>query len=188
MEQSRPLVGVDASRRAKRRIATVLVIDVVGYGRHVAADPEGTLAAMRAGYRRLVRPILTANHGRVVKLMGDGVLAEFPFAAAALEAAVAIQQAFAMPSEPALIRRPLQLRAGLHVGEVFSQDNDIFGPTVNIAVRLEAAAPPGGILMSRDVCDHVTAPAAARLMDLGLIRLRHVDRPIHVVAAEIRPS
>lgn len=188
MEKLGPLVASEPPRPAKRRAAAVLVLDVVAYGRHVAADPEGTLAAMRAGYRRIVRPLVTDHGGRVVKLMGDGVLAEFPFAPAALEAAVAIQQAFAMSCEPALIRRPLQLRAGLHVGEVFSQDNDIFGPTVNIAVRLEAAAPPGGILMSRDVCDHVTAPAAARLMDLGLIRLRHVDRPIHVVAAEIRPS
>jgi class 3 adenylate cyclase len=188
VEKPRPLAAVAPARRPKRRSAAVLVLDVVAYGRQVAADPEGTLAAMRAGYRRIVQPLVTVNGGRIVKLMGDGVLAEFPFAAPALTAAVAIQQAFAMPGHQALIRHPLQLRAGLHVGEVIGQDSDIFGPTVNIAVRLEAAAPPGGILMSRDVCDHVDAPAAARLLDLGLIHLHHVDRPIHVVAAEIRPS
>lgn len=149
---------------------------------------DDTLAAMRAGYRRIVRPLVAGHDGRIVKLMGDGALAEFPFAPPALEAAVAIQQAFAMPREAALIRRPLQLRAGLHLGEVFGQDGDILGPTVNIAVRLEAAAPPGGILMSRAVCDRVTVPPAARFMDLGLIRLRHVERPVHVVAAEILAS
>jgi adenylate cyclase len=120
--------------------------------------------------------------------MGDGVLAEFPLAGSALDAAVGIQQAFATPRHPALLRRPLELRAGLHVGEVLSQDNDIFGPTVNIAVRLEGAARPGGILMSREVCDHVTVPPAARLLDLGLMRLRHVERPVHVVAAELLPA
>ena len=175
-------------RRTKRHTATVLVLDVVAYGRQVAADPDGTVAALQAGYRRIVRPLVTAHDGRVVKLMGDGVLAEFPFAHPALRAAVAIQQAFATPREAALIRRPLQLRAGLHVGEVLGLDGDILGPTVNIAVRLEAAAPPGGILMSREVGDRVTAPAGARLLDLGLIRLRHVEQPIHVVCAEIRPS
>ena len=187
METSETSAMVAPGRRTKRRMAAVLVLDVVGYGRQVALDPEGTLAAMRAGYRRIVQPRITANDGRVVKLMGDGVLAEFPLASEALEAAVAIQQAFAAPREPALIQHPLQLRAGLHVGEVFGQDSDIFGPTVNIAVRLEAAAPPGAIMMSREACDRVPVPTAARLLDLGLMRLRHVDRPLHVVVAEIRP-
>jgi class 3 adenylate cyclase len=175
-------------RRAKRRCAAVLVLDVVGYGRHVVADPDGTLAAMRAAYRRIVRPVVAEHEGRVVKLMGDGLLAEFAFAPAAFDAAVAIQRAFATPREPALLRRPLQLRAGLHAGEILGQDSDIFGPTVNIAVRLEGAAPPGGILMSRAVCDQLCGPTAARLVDLGLVHLRNVDHPVHVVAAEIPPS
>lgn len=185
MENQRALVREDPIRRARRRFAAVLVLDVVGYSRQVALDPDGTLAAMRVGYRRIVRPAVAAEAGRVVKLTGDGALAEFARAGQGARAAVAIQRAFAVPREAALRRRPLRLRAGLHLGEVLDQDDDIFGATVNIAARLEAAAAPGGILMSRAVCDQLTEPIAARLLDLGLIRLPDVDRAIHVVAAEV---
>jgi adenylate cyclase len=185
VENPRSLVREEPIRRARRRFAAVLVLDVVGYSRQVAVDPDGTLAAMRVAYRRIVRPAVAAERGRVVKLTGDGALAEFALAGQGARAAVAIQRAFAAPREHALRRRPLALRAGLHLGEVLDQDGDIFGATVNIAARLEAAAAPGGILMSRAVCDRLTEPLAARLLDLGFIRLAELDRAIHVVAAEI---
>lgn len=175
-------------RRARRREVAVLVLDVVGYSRHLRWDPDGTLAAMRSAYRLIVRPVVAAYGGRVVKLMGDGVLAEFAGAREGLGAALDIQRSLAAPLDAALRRRPLELRAGLHLGEIIDQDDDIFGETVNIAVRLEGVARPGTVLMSRELCDRVDPPIAARLLDLGCIRLPEVDRALHVVLAEVNPS
>jgi adenylate cyclase len=188
VEDIDPRIVIPETGRAKRRLAAVLVLDVVGYSRHLAVDPDATLASMRSAYRSIVRPVVRAYAGRVVKLMGDGVLAEFPDAGGGLAAALDIQQALAAPVDPALRRRPLDLRAGLHLGEVLSQDGDIFGETVNIAVRLQASAKPGGVLMSWAVYERLNPPIAGRLVELGPLRLRHVDRPIHVVAAEIGPG
>mgnify|MGYP006283275767 CR=1 FL=1 len=161
--------------------AAILVLDVVGYSRHMAEDAEATLAAMGAAYRRIARPTVERADGRVVKLMGDGLLAEFADAAAAIHAAVQIQRAMTAGREPALARRPLELRAGVHAGEIWRRGGDIFGPTVNIAARLERAAQPGTILASFAAAADADCLRDVARHDLGAMWLHNIDRPVRVV-------
>ena len=123
-----------------RRLAAIMAGDVVGYSRLMADDEAGTYGSLRAGVDEVVVPSVTTRGGRVFKTTGDGFLAVFDSAGAALDAAVAIQDGFA--------GRPLQLRIGLNLGDVIQDQGDVFGDGVNVAARLEAMAEPGGICAS----------------------------------------
>ncbi len=173
------------SPRRRRRFSAVLVLDVVGSSRLLVEDQEATLASLRAAYRGIAQPAVSGRGGRVVKLMGDGLLAEFPQAAAAVRAALEVQRRLAARDLPELVRRPLAVRAGLHAGEVIRQDADILGATVTIAARLEGAAPPGGILLSREALVAAGPLPDVAVRDLGLMRLRNVDRPVDVLSIEV---
>lgn len=117
----------------RRRLAAVLVLDVVEYTRHVAEDAEATMAWLRVAFREVVRPTVRRTGGRIVKLTGDGAVVEFTSALAALQAAVEIQRT--LRGVPADGRR-IEVRAGAHLGDVFDDDGDLFGDTVNLAARL----------------------------------------------------
>ena len=125
-----------------RRLAAILAADVVGYSRQMAADEAATLARLHALRRDIVAPAMTEHGGRVFKTTGDGLLAEFPSAVNALRCALAIQQA--IRDNP----QGLQLRIGLHQGDVVTEGDDLLGDGVNIAARLEPLAEPGGIALS----------------------------------------
>lgn len=160
-----------------RRIAAILALDAAGYTERMAADREGTLAELRRVFRDAVRPALAAEGGRVVKMTGDGALAEFPSAAGAILAAAAIQRA--------LRDDPVRLRAGVHVGDVAVQEGDLFGDAVNIAARLEAAAPEGGVLVSRTAADMAGGGLGVPLRPMGGMRFKGVPRPVEVLALDL---
>jgi class 3 adenylate cyclase/pimeloyl-ACP methyl ester carboxylesterase len=169
---------------SKRRLSAILALDVVGYSGMMQRDAAGLLAALNAIFRSVVTPAVAAAEGRVVKLLGDGALIEFPAAAHALRCAVQIQQELRRPDSPYLSPEPIKLRAGLHAGDVVVEGDDIFGDGVNIAARLQSAAQPGGILASRIFCDLAGSDIPVRLRREGAHSFKGIAQPIEVLSVD----
>ena len=166
--------------RAQRRLAAILAADMVGYSRRIGADEAGTLAMLRAIWAGRFNPAVTAHHGRVVKMMGDGALVEFASAVDAVEAAVAIQEAMAAHNAGRPGTEPVLLRIGVNLGDVVVEGHDILGDGVNVAARLEAQAPPGGMLLSDSVRAQIRGKVALELADGGEITLKNIVAPVRV--------
>ncbi|MDP2373591.1 adenylate/guanylate cyclase domain-containing protein [Reyranella sp.] len=164
--------------RVVRRLAAILAADVAGYSRLMGRDENGTLSRLRAHRTERLEPTLARHGGRLVKLTGDGALIEFPSAVDALGAAIEFQQAMAevnrdQPEETAIV-----FRIGLHLGDLIVEGDDLYGDGVNVAARLEAEAPPGGIVISYSVRDAVAGRLKATFDDLGSLALKNIDRPV----------
>ena len=140
-----------ATDRVARRLAAILAIDMVGYSRHMEADEAGTIARQRSHRRELIDPILSEQGGRIVKTTGDGLLVEFGSVVDALDSAVRIQRAIAETEASAPRERRIQYRAGINLGDIVIDGDDIVGDGVNIAARLEGLAEPGGISITASV-------------------------------------
>jgi adenylate cyclase len=166
-----------------RRLAAILVADIVGYSRLMGADEAGTIRRLKALRREVTDPAIQAAQGRIVKAMGDGLLVEFPSPLRAVTCALRIQQAMAR-REPALPEeRRFRLRFGITVGDVLAQaDGDLFGDGVNVAARLEPLAEPGGLCVSRSVHDQVRDRLPCRFEDRGKLDLKNIARPVGVFA------
>jgi class 3 adenylate cyclase len=160
-----------------RRLAAILAADVVGYSRLMGADEAGTLAALNAVLEDVVKPLLAAHNGRLVKLMGDGALAEFPSVVDAVTCAAAIQAAMEGHAPDAPEDRRIRLRIGVNLGDILIENDDIFGDGVNVAARLEALADPGGVCVSRTVVDHVGDRAGVGFEDLGPVEVKNIAAP-----------
>jgi adenylate cyclase len=174
--------------RERRKLAAIVAADVVGYSRLMGRDESGTLARLRRARSEHFDPVLTKYGGRLVKLTGDGALVEFGSAVDALSAAIEFQQAMAeakgdRPADDALV-----FRMGLHLGDLIVDGDDLYGDGVNIAARLEAEAPAGGILISRTVHEAVTGRLKATFDDLGSLALKNIDRPIQAFSVKWEPS
>jgi adenylate cyclase len=162
-----------------RRLAAILAADVVGYSRMMGMDEAGTLATLRAVWGELFNPAVASHRGRVVKMMGDGALVEFGSAVDAVQCAGEIQRAMAeRKAGPDL--KPVALRIGVNLGEIVSEGADIFGDGVNVAARLEARAPAGGILISDAVHSQVHGKTNLAFADGGEVTLKNIDRPLRV--------
>ncbi|CDM61083.1 adenylate/guanylate cyclase domain-containing protein [Rhizobium favelukesii] len=139
----------------QRRLAAIAVADVVGYSRLMGADEIGTLAALKQRRTEILNPTVRDHGGRIVKVMGDGVLVEFAIAMNAVTAAIELQSKMAEANEPLPENRRIVLRVGINPGDVIGEGSDIYGDGVNIAARLEAMAEPGGVCISGKVFDDV---------------------------------
>ena len=167
-----------AEPRVNRKLAAVLAADVVGYSRLMGADEVGTLAALKRHREIVFDPAIAAYNGRVVKLMGDGTLAEFGSVVDAVNCALAVQRAGAPALEtpnPAIV-----LRIGINLGDVIIESDDIYGDGVNVAARLEALAEPGGICVSSVVHESIGNRIDVRFRDGGDISVKNIDRPIRI--------
>jgi adenylate cyclase len=162
----------------ERRLAAVLVADVVGYSRLMEADEAGTLAALKERRASSVGPVLSQHGGRIVKEMGDGFLVEFGSAVNAVEAALALQGRMAEANEPVPEARRVVLRIGINLGDLIIEGADIYGDGVNIAARLEPLAEPGGICVSAKVHDEVHGKLACSFQDMGEQAVKNIARPI----------
>ncbi len=171
-----------------RRLATILAIDVAGYSHMMQADAAGTLAALNAIFHRVVKPRVAEHGGRVVKLLGDGALVEFSSASSAVASATAIQTDLRGTPPPYRYSEPIELRMGLHAGDVLVEGGDIFGDGVNIAARLQAAAEPGGILLSRIVADLAGSDLARCLRHEGVHSLKNIGAPIETLSVVLEGS
>ncbi|MEM1383594.1 MAG: adenylate/guanylate cyclase domain-containing protein, partial [Pseudomonadota bacterium] len=162
----------------KRRLTAIMAADVVGYSRLMGADESGTFLRVMRCLDRVVRPRIERHGGRIFKLIGDGVLAEFPSVRAAVVAAVEIQHEmpiFAEEEEPA--EEPLHLRIGINLGDLIAMGEDLYGEGVNVAARVEALAEPGGICITRPVRDQIRDKLGYELEDLGDISVKNIARP-----------
>jgi len=156
----------------QRRLAAIMVVDVVGYSKLVRSNEAGTLAQLRALQIEVIEPAITKHAGRLFKAVGDGFLVEFASAVQAVEAARAIQQVNA--------EGKLSLRIGIHVGDVVVQGDDLMGDGINIAARIEAVADAGGIVLSRQAYDQVRDRLDTAFLDKGEVELKNIARPVHV--------
>ncbi|HEY5790440.1 MAG TPA: adenylate/guanylate cyclase domain-containing protein, partial [Gammaproteobacteria bacterium] len=165
-----------------RKLVAIMALDVVGYSRRMSEDESGTLAQLNAVLEQVVVPAIRMREGRIVKTMGDGVLAEFASAVEAVDAALAIQQTMAERAvgDPAA---PLTFRIGINLGDVITQDDDLFGHGVNVAARLETMAEPGGICVSYSIVEQVRHRLEVAFDDLGQHELKNIPFPVQVFRA-----
>jgi adenylate cyclase len=156
----------------QRRLAAILVADVVGYSKLMGGDEAGTLAQLQTLRTEIIEPQLAKHAGRLFKSVGDGFLIEFSSAVQAVSCAKAIQEANAAGRLP--------LRIGIHVGDVVVQGDDLMGDGVNVAARIEAVAETGGIALSRQVYDQVRDKLGLQFTDKGEVELKNIVRPVQV--------
>jgi len=149
-----------------RKLAAILVADVVGYSRLMGENEAGTARAVRER-RDAARPIVASHGGRIVKTTGDGLLLEFPSVVAAVECAIAIQEMMVERNAETTKAKRILYRIGVNIGDVLIEGDDIVGDGVNIAARLESICEPGGILVSGAAFDHVRGRLDAHFVDLG---------------------
>ena len=164
----------------ERRLAAILAADVVGYSRLIRADEEATITALKALRADLIDPKIAAHHGRIVKLMGDGMLAEFSSVVDAVRAAVETQQAVAEHNSGRPKDKRIEFRVGINLGDVVIDGDDIHGDGVNVAARLEGLAEPGGIRISGAVYDQVRDRTDFAFEDLGEQEVKNINRPVRV--------
>ena len=162
----------------ERRLAAILATDVVGYSRLIRVDEEGTIAALKALRTDLIEPIFTKHNGRIVKLMGDGMLVEFASVVDAIRTAVETQAVVAKHNAGLPEDGRIEFRIGVNLGDVVIDGDDIHGDGVNIAARLEGLAEPGGICISDKVHEEVRDRTDFTFGDMGEQQLKNIDRPV----------
>ena len=163
----------------ERRLAAIVCADVAGYSRMMGADEEGTHAAFKA-HRSAIYPIILNHGGRVVKNTGDGFLLEFPSIVGAIESAIAMQTLMVERNNQLPADRVMQFRLGVHMGDVIADEDEVFGDGVNIAVRLESVAAPGGVAVSEKAYHEAGKHLGVRLVDGGSHRFKNIDEPVNV--------
>ncbi|MDX1402767.1 MAG: adenylate/guanylate cyclase domain-containing protein, partial [Kiloniellales bacterium] len=163
-----------------RRLAGILAADVVGYSRLMGADEAGTLDRLKSLRRELVQPRIASHGGRIVKLIGDGLLAEFPSVVEAVRCAVDLQQAMAGRERELPDESRIRLRIGVNLGDIIVEGSDIYGNGVNVAARLEDLAQPGGICISGAAKDQLSGKLNSAFEPLGTQHLKNILEPIAV--------
>jgi class 3 adenylate cyclase len=164
----------------ERRLAAILAADVVGYSKLVQADEAATLRRMKAIWAEVFETNITGHRGRIFKIMGDGALAEFASVVDAVECAVAIQNALRARNAKAGDEPPIDFRIGINLGDIVIDGDDVLGDGVNVAARLEAAAPSGGVLTSDHVHSQVRGKVGVTFIDAGEVHLKNIDGPLRV--------
>jgi len=171
-----------------RKIAAILVADVVGYGRLARADEERTLARLRALLGDLIEPAIAAHHGRIVKRTGDGFIAEFRSVVDAARCAIEVQTGMIERNAGVAPDRRIEFRIGAHLGDVVEEaDGDLMGDGVNIAARLEGICTAGAISMSEDFYRQLKGRLDAPVSDLGQKQLKNIAEPIRVYSLDVGP-
>jgi len=164
----------------ERRLAAILTADVVGYSRLMGTDEAGTLERLKSLRSELVQPQITRHGGRVVKLMGDGLLAEFPSVVEAVQCAIDIQQGVAEREPEMSDDRRIRLRIGINLGDIIVEGSDIYGDGVNVAARLEGLADPGGICISGPAFDTVDGKLDLAFENVGEQKIKNIAKPVRV--------
>jgi class 3 adenylate cyclase len=157
-----------------------MVADVVGSSRLIEADEAAALSAMRERWSEIVEPLVKEHSGRIVKFMGDELLAEFASAVNAVNCGLAVQERMAKANEGIDEDRRIVFRIGINVGDVVGEGSDIFGDGVNVAARIEAMAEPGSLCITGGVQDTVRGKIEAATEDLGERTLKNLERPVRL--------
>ena len=163
----------------ERRLAAIVCADVAGYSRMMGADEEGTHATFKA-HRSAIYPIILNHGGRLVKNTGDGFLLEYPSVVGALQSSIEIQTLMAERNSQLPADRLMQFRLGIHMGDVMADEDEVFGDGVNIAVRLESVATPGGVAVSGKAYQEASKHIHVPLVDAGSRRFKNIEDAISV--------
>src|SRR5450631_4197739 len=188
------MVGAGAMSET-RKLAAILVADVVGFSRLAGADEDRTLSRLRGLRSDLIDPAIAAHHGRVVKRTGDGAFVEFRSVVDAVRCAIEVQTGMIERNAGLPPERRIEFRIGIHLGDVVEEsDGDLMGDGVNIAARLEAIAAPGAICLSEDAYRQVKGRLDLAVTDLGQTQLKNIADSIRIyslqvgVAAQAKPA
>ena len=169
-----------------RKIAAILVADIVGYSRLAGADEDRTLARLRGLRSDLIDPAIAAHHGRIVKRTGDGSIVEFRSVVDAVRCAIEVQNGLVERNAGLPPERRIEFRVGIHLGDVVEEaDGDLMGDGVNIAARLEGIARPGAICLSEQAYWQVKGRLDLKVTDLGPIELKNIAEPIRVYSLQV---
>src|SRR5262245_20280621 len=171
----------DQEAKPKRRLTAIMATDVVGYSKLMQSDEASALAAL-AAIRKATQEHIELHQGRIANTAGDSVLAEFGSAVEAVDCAMALQQQLSSRTEG----EDVQVRIGLHLGDVVDKGGDLFGTAVNVAARLEGIAQPGGIVVSAAVRDAIAGKLPTSFADLGLRTLKNIEEPLRAYALSSR--
>src|SRR6516165_10871801 len=169
-----------------RKLAAILVADVVGYSRLASADEDRTLARLRGLRSDLFDPAIAAHHGRIVKRTGDGSIIDFRSVVDAVRCAIEVQSGIVERNVGLPPEKRLEFRVGIHVGDVVEEsDGDLMGDGVNIAARLESVGAPGGVYLSEDAYRQVRDKVKEEFVNLGEKRLKNIARPVRIYEVRI---
>jgi adenylate cyclase len=168
-----------------RRLAAILAADVAGYSRLVGADELGTLTRLQAHWDALIEPTIRSHDVRIVRIAGDGILAEFASVVGAVQCAVELQRAMAERNAGIAAQERIEFRMGINVGDIIIDRGDMWGDGVNVAARLEALAAPGGICVSGRVHEDVQGKLSLAFEDTGEHRLKNIARPVGVYRVKL---
>jgi adenylate cyclase len=169
-----------AGERAQRRLAAILAADVVGYSRLMAENEADTFDRLRIHRKELFEPEISNHNGRIFKLMGDGLLAEFGSVVDAVECAAVLQREMAKRNDGLSEDRRIDMRIGVHVGDVIVEGEDRHGDAVNVAARLQELADRGGVCVSQQVVDHTKQKLAVGFELRGEEHLKNMTEPVRV--------
>jgi TolB-like protein len=170
---------MDEQPSISRRLAAILAADIAGYSRLMGQDEAATVRDLKA-HQAVILPLVGRHGGRIIDTAGDGILAEFPSVVGATECAVEIQTVMAARNEDVPEERRMRFRIGINLGDVIHDESRIYGDGINVAARLEALAPPGGVLLSQAVHDQVRDRLDLAFEDLGERELKNIARPVRV--------
>jgi class 3 adenylate cyclase/TolB-like protein len=172
--------GAHGVIRVERRLVAIVVADIVGYSRLVERDENGTLAAVKTLRREIIHPLLIEHHGRIVKLMGDGAIAEFGSVVDAATFAITMQKEVAADQAQVPPDRRIVFRIGINLGDVVVEDGDLLGDGVNVAARMEQLCDPGGILVSGTAYDHLHGKLDLPLEFTGEQHVKNISRLVRI--------
>jgi adenylate cyclase len=179
------MVGAGAMSET-RKLAAILIADVVGFSRLAGADEDRTLSRLRGLRSDLIDPAIAAHHGRVVKRTGDGAVVEFRSVVDSVRCAIEVQTGMIERNAGLPPERRIEFRIGIRLGDVVEEsDGDLMGDGVNIAARLEGIASPGAICLSEDAFRQVRARLDLAVSDLGETQLKNIAQPIRVYSLEV---
>ncbi len=168
-----------------RHLAAILAADVVGYSSLIKQDELGTIADVKANLNELIEPKIAEHKGRIVKLMGDGLLAEFPSVVDAVQCAVDIQQNIAERFSNGPTKTELVYRIGINIGDIVVEGDDIHGDGVNVAARLETLSKPGGICIAHNVFDQVKDKLDLNFEHMGKKKIKNIAEPITIYSVNL---
>jgi len=172
-----------------RKLAAILVTDIVGFSRLAGADEDRILARLRTLRSDLIEPTISVHRGRVVKRTGDGAIVEFRSVVDAVRCGIELQHGLAERNAGLPSERRIEFRVGIHLGDVVEEsDGDLMGDGVNIAARLEGIAKPGAICLSEDAYRQVKGRLDLVVSDLGQTELKNIAEPIRVYSLEVGPA
>jgi TolB-like protein/tetratricopeptide (TPR) repeat protein len=171
----------------ERKLAAIFAADIAGYSRLMARDEVGTLAQLKAS-RAIIDGLITSHRGRIFNTAGDSVVADFASAVDAVQCAVAVQAAITTENGDGAVDEPMQLRIGVHVGDVMVDGENLLGDGINIAARLEALAEPGAICISAAARDHIGNKLPLTFDDLGDQQVKNITQAIRVYRVQVEKS